>query len=60
MDVAIFKVSTQERKESEIDYLKRYGSDWIKSGGSQDPSNNNPSPEFIKDHPRFEELVKCR
>lgn len=52
------EVSQQERKESERDYLKRYGLEWVKAGGSQDPSKNKPSADFIKEHPRYLELIE--
>lgn len=43
---------------SEFDYLKRFGPMWLKSGGNQDPSKNNPSEDFMCQHPRFQELLK--
>ncbi|KAL3873874.1 hypothetical protein ACJMK2_036957 [Sinanodonta woodiana] len=48
---------TEERKGAEIDYLKRYGLDWVKAGGSQDPQKNRPSQEFTNTHPRYQELI---
>ena len=51
------KVTSEERKGAEIDYLKRFGPAWVKFGGSQDPSKSNPTTDFIKTHPRFEHLV---
>ncbi|XP_076442503.1 tubulin-specific chaperone E-like [Babylonia areolata] len=50
-------IGEQERRGAEIDYLKRYGPDWLKCGGNQDPAKNNPSPQFSFSHPRFQELV---
>jgi hypothetical protein len=54
----IVQVKEQERKGAEIDYLKHYGPLWLKSGGHQDPEKDNPSPEFLATHPRFQLLVK--
>ncbi|KAK6183626.1 hypothetical protein SNE40_011064 [Patella caerulea] len=52
------EILPEERKGSEIDYLKRFGEEWRKSGGSQKEEENNPSPDFIKEHPRYLELIK--
>ncbi|XP_033735723.1 tubulin-specific chaperone E-like [Pecten maximus] len=52
------RVTKEERRGSEIDYLKRFGQLWIKSGGSQDENKNNPSTEFTNEHPRYQELVR--
>ncbi|KAL8623864.1 hypothetical protein ACOMHN_002192 [Nucella lapillus] len=51
-------VQEQERKGAEIDYLKRYGPEWLKSGGNQDPSKNRPNSQFASQHPRFQDLVQ--
>ncbi|KAK7493396.1 hypothetical protein BaRGS_00015296 [Batillaria attramentaria] len=51
-------VEEQERKGAEIDYLKRYGPAWLKAGGNQDLAKSSPSPEFVAQHPRFQELVE--
>lgn len=48
----------EERRGAEIDYLKRFGVEWLKSGGNQDPAQNNPSTEFLTQHPRFQHFVK--
>ncbi|XP_060068996.1 tubulin-specific chaperone E-like [Ylistrum balloti] len=52
------KVTKEERRGAEIDYLKRFGQVWIKCGGSQDENKNQPSSDFINEHPRYQELVK--
>ncbi|XP_045187211.2 tubulin-specific chaperone E-like isoform X2 [Mercenaria mercenaria] len=52
------EVTSEERKGAEIDYLKRFGPEWVKSGGSQDVNRNKPSAEFLKNHPRFQDLVQ--
>ncbi|XP_025104248.1 tubulin-specific chaperone E-like isoform X2 [Pomacea canaliculata] len=50
-------VNEQERKGAEIDYLKKFGPDWLKAGGNQDSSKDNPDIEFQAQHPRFCHLV---
>ncbi|OWF42186.1 tubulin-specific chaperone E-like [Mizuhopecten yessoensis] len=52
------KVTKEERRGAEIDYLKRFGQLWIKSGGSQDDKNKKPSTEFTSQHPRYQDLVR--
>jgi hypothetical protein len=52
------KVTPEERRDAEIDYLKRFGPDWVKSGGSQDINKSKPSEEFLKNHPRFQDILK--
>lgn len=52
------EVTNEERKGAEIDYLKRFGGDWLKSGGNQDLSLNSPNQEFLTQHPRFQHFVK--
>nr|XP_022332056.1 tubulin-specific chaperone E-like [Crassostrea virginica] len=52
------EVTDEERRGAEIDYLKRFGVEWLKSGGNQDPAQNNPSTEFLTQHPRFLHFVK--
>ncbi|XP_070180632.1 tubulin-specific chaperone E-like [Littorina saxatilis] len=51
-------VEEQERKGAEIDYLKRYGPEWLKSGGSQDPTKNKPKTDFLSQHPSFQAIVE--
>lgn len=55
--MSCFKVNEQERKGAEIDYLKKFGPDWLKAGGNQDLSKDNPDIEFQAQHPRFCHLV---
>lgn len=49
-----FQVFPEERKGAELDYRKKYGIDWLKAGGNQDPDKNNPNEEFLAAHPRFQ------
>ena len=51
------QVDPDTRKGAEVDYLKKFGKDWKNSGGSQDPEKNNPSHEFLLDHPRYPDLL---
>ena len=52
-------MTAQERKEAELIYLKRYSSEWMKSGGNEDCLNDEKmTAEFVKLHPRYLELVK--
>ncbi|WAR20484.1 TBCE-like protein [Mya arenaria] len=50
------EVANDERKGAEIDYLKRFGPEWVKSGGHQDLNVSKPSQEFVKQHPRYADL----
>lgn len=54
------KVTATERRGSEIDYLKIYGKLWKESGGHQDPVKSNVSKEFLKEHPRYQELINSK
>merc|ERR1712025_1533306 len=44
----------EERKGAEIDYLKRFGTEWREEGGSSDPDKNQPSENFVSNHPRYQ------
>ncbi|XP_041353725.1 tubulin-specific chaperone E-like [Gigantopelta aegis] len=52
------QVLAKERRGAEIDYLKRFGPDWVKAGGNEDSAKNNVSPEFLQQHPRYMELIQ--
>ncbi|KAM4772644.1 tubulin-specific chaperone E [Rhinophrynus dorsalis] len=52
------EILPQERKGAELDYRKMYANDWLKAGGSQNPELNNPSVEFLMDHPRYNDLLE--
>ncbi|TPP56809.1 Tubulin-specific chaperone E [Fasciola gigantica] len=54
------EVCAEERRGAELDYLKRYGAEWIASGGavieSDDPSKPplvNVNESFARNHPVF-------
>ena len=59
------KFSRQERKGAEIDYLKKFGKQWLELAGSEGSSltpdqlasNKNA---FLVEHPRFTELVQSK
>ncbi|XP_064622047.1 tubulin-specific chaperone E-like [Lineus longissimus] len=50
-------VFPKERKGSEIDYLKKFGKEWLTAGGNQDPEKNKPNQQFLLDHPRYQDIV---
>nr|XP_056708341.1 tubulin-specific chaperone E [Euleptes europaea] len=50
------QIFPEERKGAELDYRKKFGIDWLKAGGHQDPNKNRPSEEFLAAHPRFQLL----
>uniref|UniRef100_A0A4W3I7S2 Tubulin-specific chaperone E n=1 Tax=Callorhinchus milii TaxID=7868 RepID=A0A4W3I7S2_CALMI len=52
------EISSDERKGAELDYRKRYGTDWLKAGGHQDPEKNKPNQEFLAEHPRYHILIQ--
>ena len=52
------KYAASERRDAEIDYLKKYTNDWRLSGGNEDPNLNKPSEDFLQQHPTYELLVQ--
>ncbi|XP_048453044.1 tubulin-specific chaperone E [Rhincodon typus] len=52
------EISADERKGAELDYRKRFGKDWLKAGGHQDPEKNRPNKEFCAEHPRYQSLIE--
>ena len=56
-DIRILQIDSETRKGAEVDYLKKFGEEWKKSGGSQDPEKTHPSEEFLQKHPRYVHLV---
>ncbi|XP_077145250.1 tubulin-specific chaperone E isoform X1 [Ranitomeya variabilis] len=52
------EILPQERKGAELDYRKMFGNEWLKSGGNRNPNHNNPSMEFLTEHPRYIELIE--
>ncbi|XP_072354601.1 tubulin-specific chaperone E isoform X2 [Scyliorhinus torazame] len=52
------EISADERKGAELDYRKRFGKDWMKAGGHQDPEKNRPDQEFCAEHPRYQALIE--
>ncbi|KRZ61259.1 Tubulin-specific chaperone E [Trichinella nativa] len=49
-------ISAAERKGSEIDYLKNYGTTWLKLRNAKGMEDNLAC--FLSEHPRFMDLVK--
>ncbi|XP_060708616.1 tubulin-specific chaperone E [Hemiscyllium ocellatum] len=52
------EISADERKGAELDYRKKFGMDWLKAGGHQDPEKNRPNKEFCAEHPRYQSLIE--
>ena len=52
------QIFEDERRGAEIDYLKRFGPLWLKSGGHQDETKDSTSGDFLQEHPRYKEFVK--
>ncbi|KAM9316716.1 tubulin-specific chaperone E [Gastrophryne carolinensis] len=52
------EILPEERKGAELDYRKMFGMDWLKAGGNQKTELNNPSMEFLEEHPRYCDLIK--
>lgn len=48
-----------ERKMAEIDYLKRYGKEWLEIKKEQ-PLNRDKMTSFLLEHPRYELLSKSK
>ncbi len=54
----LFKVTSQLRGDSEMDYLRLFGAEWRNSGGHQDWEQNKPNQHFLSNHPRYMDLIK--
>ena len=54
------QITQEERKGAEVDYRKYYGQAWKDAGGHQDPVQNKPSADFVKEHPRYQELIESK
>ncbi|XP_063773632.1 tubulin-specific chaperone E [Pseudophryne corroboree] len=52
------EILLKEREGAELDYRKKFGFDWLKAGGNQNSELNNPSMEFLIEHPRYITLVE--
>ncbi|XP_044130919.1 tubulin-specific chaperone E [Bufo gargarizans] len=52
------EIIPQERKGAELDYRKMFGTEWLKSGGNRNTDLNNPTMEFLTEHPRYSELIE--
>ncbi|KAK3878934.1 hypothetical protein Pcinc_016476 [Petrolisthes cinctipes] len=51
-------VTSMEKKESELFYLKSFSNEYYNSGGHEDPSEASLTQEFIAKHPSYLRLVK--
>ncbi|KAJ3614270.1 hypothetical protein NHX12_017844 [Muraenolepis orangiensis] len=48
----------EDRRGAELDYIKNFGVEWLKSGGHRDPAKNRPSADFTSRHPRYLALIQ--
>ncbi|XP_017291159.1 tubulin-specific chaperone E [Kryptolebias marmoratus] len=46
------EITSEERRGSELDYIKMFGEEWLKAGGP-----GQPSTQFINQHPRYQKLI---
>ena len=51
-------VTVKERKAAERAYLKKYGQEWLLSGGNTDALNLKVDPNFVIKHPRYSSLLQ--
>ena len=51
-------VTMKERKAAERAYLKKYGQEWLASGGNTDASEMQVDSNFLKKHPRYMFLLE--
>ncbi|XP_067130971.1 tubulin-specific chaperone E [Centruroides vittatus] len=51
-------ITKEDRRGAELDYLKKYCEQWLKSGGHRDPKLNKPSCEFLNEHPTYLKLLE--
>lgn len=49
-------ISNGERKGSEIDYLKKFGQEWIKI--TENPDDTTPKLKFLKEHTSYLKLIE--
>lgn len=52
------QVSPEDRKGAELDYIKLFGEEWLKTGGHRDPEQSRPSAAFTSQHPRYQALIQ--
>ncbi|KAK0134076.1 Tubulin-specific chaperone E [Merluccius polli] len=52
------RVLQEDRRGAELDYIKMFGEEWLKSGGHRDPAQNQPSAQFTSMHPRYLPLIQ--
>ena len=48
------EIKSQERKGAEIDYMKKFGKEWLSYCEKKEENQ-----AFIKQHPRYLTLVEC-
>ncbi|KAM6971979.1 tubulin-specific chaperone E [Aplochiton taeniatus] len=52
------QILPEDRRGAELDYCKKFGSEWLESGGHRDPLQSHPSDAFTTQHPRFQSLIQ--
>ena len=52
------EISRNERRDYEMFYLKQFSNEFYLSGGTEDPSEEKLSEDFLNKHPHFINLVK--
>lgn len=51
------QITPKERRDAELDYLRHFGSDWLKAS-SELPGDLFRVEAFLKENPRFPELIR--
>ncbi|XP_076001595.1 tubulin-specific chaperone E [Genypterus blacodes] len=51
------QILPEDRSMAELDYIKRFGEEWMKAGGHPDPQQSHPSPHFTCQHRRYQSLI---
>lgn len=49
------QISPEERRGAELDYIKRFGEEWLKAGG-----RSQASSDFTCQHPRYLSLIDSK
>lgn len=51
-------VTYEDRRGAELDYCRKFGRAWMQAGGHPNPAQNQPSAEFLTQHPRYLSLIQ--
>lgn len=52
------EILSEDRRGAELDYIKKFGEEWLKAGGHRDPQQSHPSAQFTGQHPRYQSLIE--